>query len=116
MAPKRRSPFARKQAAVLSALYHMNDEERAALLKKASPVLVKRICECALNVLCGNVPLTRVHKSRLRKHVHVLRKLADPTPSLNRKKALLVQRGSGFIPALLAPLIGTLLSSIVARN
>ena len=60
--------FARKEATVLTALYHLNEEQRKALLRKANAKLVRRICECALNVLIGKVPLSKGHKSRLRKH------------------------------------------------
>ena len=68
MSRKIHYPFARKEATVLTALYHLNEEQRKALLRKADAKLVRRICECALNVLIGNVPLSKGHKSRLRKH------------------------------------------------
>lgn len=114
MAPKTKLPFAEKEAYVLRALYHLNEEQRKALLRKADPTLVKRICECALNILVGNVPLTKTHKSRLRKHAHTLRALAKPNVNFTRKKNLIVQRG-GFLPALLAPIIGTVLASFLTK-
>lgn len=86
MAASRQQPFGRKTAAILTALYHLSTEERKALLEKANPTLVKNICECALNVLAGNVSLTKSHKSRLRKHACVLRKLSEPRIKLPRKK------------------------------
>ena len=104
MSLKTRYPFARKEATVLTALYHLNEEQRKALLRKADAKLVRRICECALNVLIGNVPLSKGHNSRLRKHAKVLRKLASDI-TLQRRKNIIVLRG-GFLPALLAPLIG----------
>ena len=125
MASCSRSPFCKKKASILYALYHLNNEERAALLKKARPALVKVICECALNILSGNIPLTKSQKSNLRKHVHILRKLVVAEPGHRngvdrkhfgrKKKKLIVQKGSGFIPALLAPLLGTLLSSLLSK-
>ena len=93
MSPKTRYPFARKEAAVLTALYHLNEGQRKALLRKADAKLVRRICECSLNVLIGNVPLSKGHKSRLRKHAKVLRKLSAPDITLQRRKNIIVQRG-----------------------
>ena len=114
MATKGRYPFGRKEATVLAALYHFNKEQRKAVLQKADAKLVRRICECALNVLIGNVPLSKSHKCRLRKHAKVLRKLASPDITLQRRKNIIVQRG-GFLPALLAPLIATLLANLVNK-
>lgn len=114
MAPKTKLPFAEKEGYILRALYHLNDEQRKALLRKADPKLVRRICECALNVLVGNVPLNKNHKSRLRKHAPTLRVLAKRNVTLARKKSLIVQRG-GFLPALLAPIIGTVLASLIIK-
>ena len=54
MGHKRRRFFGRKQAAILNALYHMNNEQRVALLRKADSALVRYISECALNLLRGN--------------------------------------------------------------
>ena len=84
------------------------------MLQKAYAKLVRRICECALNILIGNVPLSKGHKCRLRKHVKVLRKLASSDITLQRRKNIIVKRG-GFLPALLAPLIGSLLDNLVNK-
>ena len=102
MAGKARSPFSQREKHILQALYHLNEEQRKAILRKADSKLVRRICECALNILVGNVPLGKNHKSRLRQHAPTLRVLAKPEVSLARKKKLIVQRGSGFLPVLLS--------------
>ena len=111
---KTRYPFARKEATVLTALYHLNEEQRKALLRKADAKLVRRICKCALILLIGNVSLSKGHKSRFRKHAIVLRKLAASDITLQRRKSIIVQRG-GFLPALLAPLIGTILANFMNK-
>ena len=114
MASNGRYPFGRKEATVLVALYHFNKEQRKAVLQEADAKFVRRICECALNVLIGNVPLTKGHKCRLRKHAKVLRKLASSVITLQRRKNIIVQRG-GFLPALLASLIGTLFANLMNK-
>ena len=113
MARKSRKFISQKHTDVLRALYHLTPEQRRALLKKADVQLIRYICECALNVLQGNVPLTKGHKLRLRKHAPILRKLVKPTGGFTTKKKIIVQQG-GFLPALLAPLIGTVLANLVS--
>jgi len=114
MAPRSRVLIAQKQADILRALYHLNAKQRTALLRVADAKLVRQICECALNVLRGNVPLNKSQKNKLRKHATTLRSLVDRSGSLKRKKKIIVQRG-GFLPALLAPIIGTVLANLIAK-
>lgn len=98
--------------------------EKLRLLKESSPKVRKRIlkdcntsllyclCECALNVLKGTVPLEKAQKKRLGRFKHKLRKLASKKTRVKIKKRI-VQTG-GFIGALLTPVLsflGTLLSN-----
>ena len=108
-------PFGRKYSEILRALYHLNAEQRVALLRKADKKLVRYICECCLNLLSGNIDLSKHQKSDLRKHVQLLRRLADPSRNLVAKKKIIVQKGGGFLTALLAPLISTILTSLVTK-
>jgi len=107
--------FGQKHAAILQALCHLTSEQRIAILKKADPKLVRCICECALNILRGNVPLKQPYKQRLRRYAAILRRLADKNNSWRCKKRLIVQRG-GFLPLLLAPILGTVLSRLIGGN
>lgn len=103
-----------KTARVLHALYHLDKNQRKVLLKIAKRPLVKGICECALNTLKGNIQLSPQQKSKLLKHKHVLRKLASKSPSSwQGKKRIILQRGEGFLTALLAPILGTIISAII---
>ena len=94
------------------------------LLKEASPKMRKKImknckqtllcclCECALNVLKGNVPLKKAQKTRLSRFKQKLRKLTSKKTRQKIKRQI-VQSG-GFIGALLTPVLsflGTLLSN-----
>ena len=81
-----------------------------AMIKNAEPNLIKCLCECALNILKGNVPLTGGQKQRLKRHKTQLRNLAKRTHSVGKKKKAL-QKG-GLLPALLAPILGTILPAI----
>jgi hypothetical protein len=77
---------------------------RKHLITKADHRLVDCLCECADNILIGNVPLTKPQKEKLARNKSV---------SLKKKKAIL-QKG-GFLGYLLAPIasvVAPLLSTL----
>ncbi|KAK7482154.1 hypothetical protein BaRGS_00026619 [Batillaria attramentaria] len=76
------------------------------IIKAADKDLVDTLCECGLNALKGNVPLSPTQKKKLGKYKSVLRALAKKGTPLQKKKALL-QKG-GFLGALLGPVLGVL--------
>jgi hypothetical protein len=59
-------------------------------------------CECADNILRGNVPLPNLQKEKLKRNKAGLRALTKKSVSLKQKKAIL-QKG-GFLGSLLAPI------------
>ena len=77
-----------------------------AVIKTGDKDLINVFCECALNVLRGVVPLTKVQRSRLTRYKGCLRDLVNKRTSNLRKRQIL-QRG-GFLGALLPPIIGIL--------
>lgn len=111
-----RSCISRKHGALLHALCHADADQRVALLRTADRALVRCICECALNVLNGVVALKPSQKKRLSKHKHVLRKLVSTRGrgafGWQGRKRTLVQSGGAFLPMLLAPIVGTLISKL----
>lgn len=84
---------------------------RKDLLRKVPSSCIKAICECVLNLLRGNIPISEHQKSCLKKHKHTLRQLADRKSSLYTKRKLLVQKG-GFLQLLL-PSIVSVVSSLI---
>ena len=76
------------------------------ILKSADRELVKCICECALNVLNGNIPLDITQKRKLNKYKQQLRQLSSNKSILQKRK--IIQTGSGFLPLLLGPIISAL--------
>lgn len=110
-------PFDKKYVSLLEALRDASKEQRIALLKTADRKLIKYICECALNVVRGVVSLKNSQLKKLRKHKQVLRKLAKKgsVKSWQAKKRVIVQKGGGFLPLLLEPVLSVLLSSIIQK-
>ena len=96
----------------LHVLSKCNDVQRRGILKGADQKLVKAICECALNVVKGNIPLTPYHKRKLTPHKQTLRTLADKKRSLQSKKKIIVQKG-GFLPLLLSAIVPTIASLLL---
>ena len=82
------------------------------ILKKCSSSVIKTLCECAINVLRGNIPLTKSQKNRLSTHKRSLRKLSNKKIPLYKKRQLLVQRGDGFLSILLPTAISVISSLI----
>lgn len=73
---------------------------RKDLLKRVPSSCIKTICECALNVLEGNIPLSQQQKICLRKHKNTLRRLSNKKGPLFKKRKLIIQKG-GFLNVLL---------------
>lgn len=106
----------KKNAVLLHALCHLDKQQRTSLLRTIDKNGVRAICECALNTLNGTVPLKKNERVRLSKHKQVLRRLTNKTGCWKTKKRVIVQKGEGFLLPLLLPIIGTVLSNIIARN
>ena len=114
MTKVKKGPLRKKEANFLRALYLLDDEQRMLLLKRVIPNLIKCLCECALNILLGNVPLKTRERKRLRKYADVLRKLAD-VRKRNKKKIILQTGGGAFLPALLVPIVTSVLSNLLIK-
>lgn len=100
-------------ADLLRALTNMSPSRRKLFLKSADKELIQVICECALNTLKGNVPLKTCQKKTLSRYKHTLRKLVKRKCGWRQKRKFIVQKGGGLLPALMIPVIGAVLNSLV---
>lgn len=57
----------KKTALLLHAFYHLNNKQRRALLKVADKTIIKILCESALNILVGNIPISNNLKKKISK-------------------------------------------------
>ena len=106
----------KKYAGHIHALSNSSPQMCKAMIKHADPGLVKCLCECALNILKGNVPITAAQKRKLSRHKADLRSLAQAKTSAKKKKKIL-QKG-GILPILAKvalPVFTTLLGSVASR-
>ena len=96
----RNSPF-------LHVLAKGTAKQKQGLILGADKQLIDCLCECALNVLNGNIPLKPSDKRKLKKYKNNLRYLVDKKVSVQKKKKTLNQKG-GFLGALLTPVLSAL--------
>ena len=103
----------KKQFPQLKILKVAKPKQRKELLTQANSELITCICECALNILNGNVQITKTQHKKLSRHAKTLRTIAQRGVSNKKKKDIVIQKG-GFLPALLAP-ISTLVASLIRK-
>ena len=105
----------KKQALCLQMLIKTkNAKLRKAILEHADSELIRALCECAHNILRGNVQMTPREKTRLRKYQTKLRLIARKNVSVKQKRRHLQQTG-GFLPALLAPLAASVVIPLLRQ-
>ena len=94
-------------------LMSLSPKERKALLKVLDAKRVHSICECAHNLLCGNIcPRDKRKLQKLRKHKAALRRLTKRGESWVKKRKYLVQKGGGFfLPLLLSTVLQVALNA-----
>ena len=96
-----------KHAPYLHVLAKGTAKQRQAVIRGASKELMCCLCECALNVLNGNIPSKPDDKNNLKKYQNNLRSLTSRKLSAQKKKKTLSQKG-GFLGALLTPVLSAL--------
>lgn len=87
-------------------------KSKAKVIQKCPNSLIKALCECATNVLKGNVPLSKYQKARLMPYKKVVRKLGTKSVPLYKKRKILTQKGEGFLGFLLPAALSVLTSLI----
>ena len=77
------------------------------IIEKADNSLIKCLCECAHNILKGNIELSKKDLKKLKRYRRKLHDLVNKKVSVKRKKKIL-QTG-GILPAILGPLLPAIL-------
>lgn len=100
-------PLSKQQRTQLKLVHICPKKLRKSLLQKIDSSCIKAICECCLNTLKGNVPISKDQKKSLSRHRKVLRTLADRKVSLIKKRKLIIQKG-GFLNILIPTVLSAL--------
>lgn len=102
----------KKNRHFLHALLGAKSSMRKAILQNAEPDLIKTVAEIVLNLLHGNIKLSKNHRSGLIKYKSCLRKIGRSDGNLAQKRKVLVQSG-GFLPILLSSLLATAVGKLI---
>lgn len=98
---------------VIKPINKMSPKKRKQFIDCCDRETLNCICECAKNILRGNITLSPSQLKKLKKHKSAIRKIVLKKTSLGTKRRIL-QTG-GFISALIGPAI-SLLTSLFTRN
>ena len=101
------------QMKTLRKLRTCTPKERKALLTEGGKPLQLCLRECAINILKGNVHLTKAQFKKLKSHKQKLRDLSKKTTS--QKKRRLIEQQGGFLPLMLAPIVGAVLGKLLKK-
>ena len=97
---------------LLAAMCQCKPKVRKAILAESDNELVQSICECALNVLNGNVHVTKQNLNKLKRYKKTLRLLTDKKCSIKQKRIVIQQKGGNILLALIPVVISTIASLI----
>ena len=98
----------------------INNRYKKAIINSADKSLIRAICELSLNLLQGNIQLTKANFEKLKVFKKVLRKLVskEKSKSLALKKKIIIQNG-GFLEYLIPAVIGglsTIIGDLIAKT
>lgn len=103
-----------RNLSLLELLHKSTPSVRRVIIGKASPDFINAICEIALNVLKGNLPLNTSQYRRLQKKKAVIRLVANKKVNTLKKRKAITQHGGFLIPLLGAAI--PFLTSLLTRN
>ena len=101
----------KKHAHLIKVLAQAKPQMCKAIVRAADKNLIICLCECAQNLLKGNVPLSKAQLKKLKRYRKEVQTLAQKRTSQSKRKEIL-QKG-GFLPALLAPIALTVLGTLL---
>ena len=100
----------KKYSPTLQFLANCDKKTANSIVRSAKPDFLCCISDICHNILKDKVKLTAKEKKKLSTYKHQIRKIANKSTT-NKSKRVLIQKG-GFLGAILAPLIGSLLGPI----
>lgn len=90
--------------------------QRRDILHTASDELIQALCEIALNILRGNIPLTGKQIAKLKKQKALIKLLARKSVRISKKRRVIIQKGGAFLLPLLSAAIPLITSLFTSRQ
>lgn len=104
----------RRNLSLLELLHKSPPTVQRVIIKNANLDFINALCEIALNVMKGNIPLSHHQYKQLKKKKTIIRLIADKKVKINCKKRGINQSG-GFLLPLLGAAIPFITSLIANR-
>lgn len=104
-----------KNAELLRLIYKAPPSVQREILYLLDKKLVRLLCEISKNTLRGTLKLNNKQLNKLKNYKSELRHLSRKGDTWKQKKKRIVQCGSGFISALLGPILGILLKQVLQK-
>lgn len=101
----KRRMFIKQYGGLLLGLNKTLKQFKQRLLKYGNTEFIKCLCECCQNVVNGNVPLSKSHKSLLARSSKNIRKLANNNISIKQKRNLISAELLNNITQVINPII-----------
>ena len=108
------SRLVRKNCSLMKLISRSPAKRRREIIKLAPKELLLSFSEGALNVLNGNIGLSKKKKSSLRRYKNNLYNLSSKKTSINKKRQILMS-GGAFFPLLASVLIPAITALISRR-
>ena len=104
------SRHVKKNCDVLKVLAKCKPYMRRAIIKAADKYLLKAITECLLNICKNTIKISRNTYKKLAQYSRNIEVVADKSKPLTQRRRVILQKGDGFLPFLLAPVLEQLAS------
>lgn len=98
---------------LLQGLSRIPHRYRQKLIKELPKGAIDCVGECCLNIIKGNVRLTKAQKQQLSSRKTHIRKLSKKQVPITEKKKIINQTGGFILPLHLKPLLGSILGPIL---
>ena len=92
----------------------LSAKDRKAVLYQGGKPLQLCLQECAINILKGNVQLSKAQFDKLKRYKKQLRELGKKKTSQSRR--IQIEQKGGFLPLMLAPIVGSLLGGLFQKS
>ena len=98
----------------LKTLVRCKSEKRKKILEEGGKDLQLCLRECAVNILNGTIPLTPNQYKKLEPYKDGVRRIA--LYKTTQKERRDIEQNGGFLPALLAPVVGAVLGALLKKK
>ena len=97
----------------LEGLTHLPPKYRQKMINNSPKEVIDSVGECCLNIIKGNVRLTKAQKQNLQARQRHIRLLSSKQVSLPEKKKIINQKGGALLGLLLKPLLAPIVGSVL---